>query len=138
MAKTTVRLEGERTLLRRLERMEDELRAAAMDGALQGAAESWADRAGQRVPASAGPPTRGGLHLKNAIRVETKKREPDHVVKAVGPRRDQFHGIFVEVGTVHQPARPFLRPTFDERRRQALFDVAAALKRRLASIRTFG
>ena len=32
----------------------------------------------------------------------------------VGFDKDQFHGLFVEVGTSQQAARPFLRPALDK------------------------
>jgi len=33
---------------------------------------------------------------------------------AVGPSKHSFYGSFCEFGTSHQPARPWLRPAFDQ------------------------
>lgn len=39
---------------------------------------------------------------------------------AIGPDKRFSYGLFVELGTVHQAARPFLRPAFDSQRKNAL------------------
>lgn len=50
-------------------------------------------------------------------------------VVAVGPRKDFFYGFFNEVGTMHQPARPFMRPAFDANVAESLRIVGAEVWR---------
>lgn len=45
--------------------------------------------------------------------------------------KDAFYARFVEFGTVHAPAQPFIGPGFDESKEQAAQAIARRLKQRL-------
>lgn len=55
-----------------------------------------------------------GVH----IRGRSPSGETDNTMKADNPN-NAFYWRFVELGTVHQPAQPFLRPAFDEQENAA-------------------
>src|SRR5262245_52163753 len=41
-------------------------------------------------------------------------------IAKIGPSRKGFYGSFNELGTAHQPAKPFLRPAYDAKIDEAL------------------
>ena len=47
----------------------------------------------------------------------------------IGFQRDQFYGAFLELGTSHQSAKPFLRPALDESQDKILQAFADAINR---------
>lgn len=47
---------------------------------------------------------------------------------AVGPRRGFAYGLPNEIGTAHQPARPFVRPAFDTHKEKALGEINLSLR----------
>jgi hypothetical protein len=55
------------------------------------------------------------------------KGESAAVAIAVGPSRDVFYGLMQELGTSRHGAKPFARPAFDEKTRQALLIVQSRL-----------
>ncbi len=56
-------------------------------------------------------------NLKEGIHEELLKSTEELVTFVVGPHRDQWYGLFVEYGTTTSSANPFMRPTFDSRKR---------------------
>lgn len=52
----------------------------------------------------------------------------DGITAHVGPSKEEFYGFFLEFGTAHAPAYPFLRPTIDEDGARAVAVLAATLK----------
>jgi HK97 gp10 family phage protein len=65
--------------------------------------------------------------------VENLSVEPMRVLRNTSARgarvttRNAFWAMFYELGTAHQPARPFMRPGFDESREEATNTVAGSL-----------
>jgi HK97 gp10 family phage protein len=51
--------------------------------------------------------------LSDNIRKEIHREQGGRIQINVGWGTDQFWGLFLEKGTDHQPATPFLRPAFD-------------------------
>jgi HK97 gp10 family phage protein len=96
-------------------------------GALKVGGERIADRAAELAP---GPSGKDHPHLKDHIVVRAAAAAdkdavgPDAAAVVIGPTRQVFYGSFEEFGTVHQPARPWLRPAFDSTAEAALGDVA--------------
>jgi HK97 gp10 family phage protein len=62
-----------------------------------------------RAPAHRGP---SSGHGADSIHAEASHEDGNWVVD-VGWDRDHYYMRFVELGTRHMPARPFLRPAFD-------------------------
>lgn len=124
----SVDFNGEEAAQKAVEELADRLEAGDHVEAAKKGAEVIREEAAARVPMSAGAPSRGGKHLKDAIAKVVRKDGEDRVVVAVGPESDQFHGIFVELGTEHMPADPYLRPAVDDKGPQAIKVVADELE----------
>lgn len=48
------------------------------------------------------------------IRQVSKEARGSQMMVTVGPAQSAFYGLFHEIGAGHNPAKPFLRPAFDE------------------------
>lgn len=72
----------------------------------------------------------------------TLNERPGNVAIFLGPGEPAFYGVFYELGTKNQPARPFFRPAFDETHKFASkafgFVVAKAIRRAIAETRLRG
>lgn len=77
----------------------------AMDR-LQAACEQVADRARQMVPEKTGA-------LKASIRVVRLKGDPRKNVRVYAGSKKVYYARFVERGTKHLPANPFMRKAFN-------------------------
>jgi len=58
-------------------------------------------------------------NLKKNISSKLKNKSDTHVTYSVGPTNKAFYGTFLEFGTEHIRAQPFLRPAFDEKKGEA-------------------
>ncbi len=96
---------GFRELDRNLERMERAVAVRALVSATEKGAQIIADAAKMRAPRRTGK-------LAESIGHKVTKRSRSFVQHKISP--GVFYGGFVELGTKHQPARPFLRPALDE------------------------
>ncbi|MCG8670208.1 MAG: HK97 gp10 family phage protein [Pseudomonadales bacterium] len=71
--------------------------------------------------------------LKNKGIIITRGRTPGNSKELyrirVGISREAFYGMFPELGTRHQPAQPYLRPAWEEKKEEAL----ATLVKKLAA-----
>jgi hypothetical protein len=91
------------------------------------------------APRGPGP----GPHLADHIEIGVERGvDAQEFVAAVGPERRPefiFWGYWQEFGTVKQPARPFLRPAFDEAAPRSLAVLKtwlwAAIKKRIPRVR---
>lgn len=56
-------------------------------------------------------------YMVDHIQINTKSKSGNDgsITVAVGPAEDAFYGRFAEFGTSKEPARPFMRPAFDEK-----------------------
>lgn len=115
----SVKITGAADLAKRLQELPAAVSRSVQLEALKDGAEIIRSRASQLAPRSAGP----GPHLADnivigtisAARLERQDRGSETVVE-VGPSLkpdDHFYGYFVEYGTIHQQAQPFMRPAFD-------------------------
>lgn len=120
---------GDKALQRKLERLEDGVRGRALRRALEEGMKPIVDTARSRAPRSAGPPTRGGQHLADSIDDEVTDVSAHHAEGAISYGKKQFHGTILELGGKGVPARPFLRPAWDQRKDDAQAEVAAEVRR---------
>ena len=73
-------------------------------------------------------------NLRRSLKLDVRVRREGWGTARVFPRQgsdqrhDGFYGRFVELGTVHMPARPFLRPALDHSRRESEQAFAQALR----------
>jgi phage protein, HK97 gp10 family len=95
----------------------------AMEGALEDIA--WAGALPIMNEARALAPVKTG-NLRRSIHIETTEKSPTRVVASVGPHVD--YAIYLEYGTRRMHARPFLRPAFDGKQKEAQQAMADAAK----------
>lgn len=104
-----VRQFGGDDLERRLNALSASDKRAVLLAALKVAAEPMRDRMQTLAPRGPDAP-----HLADNIGVSVvREKDSDAVAVAIGPTKDFFYGWFLEHGTVHMAARPFVRPAFD-------------------------
>ncbi|SIO36501.1 phage protein, HK97 gp10 family [Rhodovulum sp. ES.010] len=56
----------------------------------------------------------GGSRGEAVAALKAARAESAFVEVYVGPRRQVFHGLFQEFGTVNHPPQPFMRPAWDQ------------------------
>jgi HK97 gp10 family phage protein len=75
----------------------------------------------QRAMSALAPYEPGKPDLRDNILVANSRgRDRQETAVAVGPSRLAFYGSFFEFGTSKLPARPFMRPAFDENWQKSL------------------
>jgi HK97 gp10 family phage protein len=112
----TLKLTGMEDLAKRLRALPEAVTKQVLREALKKAAEPM--RAKMAVLAPVGPEA---PHLASSMRISPgKAEETTGVAVLVGPSRDFFYGRFLEYGTKHMSARPFMRPAFDSEAQTAL------------------
>ncbi len=72
-------------------------------------------------------------NLKRGIRARVARPLQTQATAAVhvGVRRDAFYGMFIELGSSGHPARPFLRPAFENSIEEVVVTVAKRLRERI-------
>lgn len=126
--KFSARFEGGDELARNLATMSPRVSKRVLLEALMVGAEPIRRRASSNAPHDPGAPD-----LRNNIVVSTVRVPGVAAAVAIGPSKEFFYGLFNELGTVHQGARPFLRPAFDSEGVAALGPIGQELWRALAS-----
>lgn len=111
------KFEGGQELARALDKLPDALKRPTVIGALKKAGEPIRAAAEARAPKGDGPEHLADHIAISAIPDSSTSRggrdpETDFAIK-IGPTSQFFYGLFAELGTAHQPARPWLRPPFD-------------------------
>ncbi len=111
----TLKIEGFKELEDALRNLPQEVAGKVMRDALKRASQPMAEEAKRRAPRSDDPGPGG--HMADSIDVRTMRVTDglDDVETHlwIGPDRAHFYGLFQEFGTVHQGAKPFMRPAFD-------------------------
>jgi len=139
--KLRMRIEGERELRRKLDRLAKGPRQAAVEQALRAGAEIIAERARANVAVRSGQLRDSidvGTNLKHfgpvfadgMVGLGSGRVEGRGVAVYVGPTApDGFYGHMVEFGTINAPAHPFMRPAFETSRAAAQQAIVAELRR---------
>ena len=71
-----------------------------------------------------------GVHIRG---VNPRTGNSDNTMKA-GNKRNAFYWRFVELGTSHMPAHPFVRPAFDTRQEEATQVAMARMNRAIDEV----
>ncbi|HAI49106.1 MAG TPA: hypothetical protein DCM53_04695 [Enterobacteriaceae bacterium] len=71
-----------------------------------------------------------GVHIRG---VNLRTGNSDNTMKA-GNKRNAFYWRFVELGTSHMPAHPFVRPAFDTRQEEATQVAMARMNRAIDEV----
>ncbi len=121
----SVKLLGAKELDRKLRKLEPKIGKKVIKGALREAAKMILKVAKQKVPVDTGA-------LKKDLKVRAMKRKKGRYGVLIGTaagwgKGKTFYGAYLEFGTSKRPAKPFLRPAFDETKEA----VIRRLKRRL-------
>lgn len=124
--KMTVRLDGTKTIRRKLRQIINTTRASVVTAALESGGEVIAEEARRLVPVRSG-------NLRDSIGVATGglnysalSLKKGGISVQVGPRQgrgephDGFYGHMVEFGTVNMAPQPFMRPAFDSMSGEAM------------------
>lgn len=82
-----------------------------------------------RAEASRNAPRRVGGKgtLSKEIIKKTIEKRRARVVVGVGPSKKAWYGVFPERGTSHSPAKPYLRPSFDNGKETAKGEITSKL-----------
>jgi len=119
-----VTIRGEAEMNRRIQQLTSKMgKAALVEAVLEGAEII-------RIDASARAPEKTGF-LKAHIDKRVSERKTGRVTVDIGPTKKAWYGLFPELGTVHYPARPYLRPAIDENQDRIVAAVKSRLNREL-------
>lgn len=105
-----INIKGLGDLQRKLDRLNEKTQKTIVKDALRETNEEIVLPAVEaRVPVDSGA-------LKEGLKVKAKnsRGKIGSAVFDEGYKGDQFYGSFQELGTRHQPARPYIRPAIDE------------------------
>ena len=126
----TVKIEGLEELRRALQEAGPKLAKRAMRKALRKGAEVFVEAAKSRAPVlKEGTPQRRPGELRDSIDASIKlSTKEEKGVAHIGPKSEKgkgsqqpgVYGMFVEFGSVHGPAQPYMRPAFEGSRERAL------------------
>lgn len=118
------RFDGGDQLADALDAQADGLKRPIVIGALTEGAEPIRAAAEARAPRGEGPDHLADHIVISPVSNSSTSRtgrdpETDFAVK-IGAERHFFYGLFAEIGSAHQAARPWLRPAFDSLAGQSL------------------
>jgi len=114
--KTRVSLIGTEDLERAIKRLSEDVQGEVLRAAVDEAAEIMRDAASSLAPRSSGGSWghEPGFLAKNIMTERLWTRTQDTAATDVGMEKEEaWYGRFQELGTVYEPAQPFLRPAFD-------------------------
>ena len=117
MVEINSNIQGLKELSKDIDKLSKSFQRATLRTALRNAAKPVRQLARDKVPVASGD-------LRKGIRTEAKVNRDGEGYANVGFDRKEFHGLFVEVGTSQQSARPFLRPALDEADSKGLIGAA--------------
>lgn len=124
----TLKVAGFVELEKALRRLPEMIAGPVLTAALRKAGAPMAATASRLAPRSGTPGPQG--HMADSIKLRSMKNGEEtaraeglndfEVNLALGPDRRHFYGSFSEFGTVHQSARPFMRPAWDQHKDEVL------------------
>ncbi len=124
----TFEIENIEDLRRQFSRLKDTAKPNVIRSALRGATRPVIKAARARVPVETGK-------LRRSIKATVDRtRDRKGFVASIGFSSKAWYGIFAELGTVHQAARPFLRPALQTSRPQIIQAFFTALDKRIKKV----
>lgn len=132
-------LEGVAELTGKLNELGVKLAARELRGTVKDAMQLAEHRARSRMPVGTEPhfTYRGRLvspgYAISTLHIETSlNKRSGAAVATLGVGREAFYAVqFVELGTAHMPAQPWLRPSFEDSEDQMLKQIGDSLKKRI-------
>ena len=128
-----VELDGADDMIAGLKRLTEDVGGEHLRDAVGAGAEIVRGVASQLAPRSQDG-SHGRLPGFLADHIETERqwtRRQDTAQTNVGPSKEAWYGSLQEVGTIHQPAQPFLRPALDETKNDVVEEIADQLRARI-------
>jgi len=137
------RLEGVGELTAKLNELGVKLAARELRGTVKDALELAEHRARARIPQGSQPHKtyRGRLvspgYAISTLHIETRINKRTGAAEAMlGVGREAFYAVaFVELGTAHTPAQPWLRPSFEDAEDAMLKQISTSLFQRIEKTR---
>ncbi|MDP9991967.1 HK97 gp10 family phage protein [Variovorax boronicumulans] len=141
MAKSvTVKVEGLRELGERMKSLSEDVNNRIARAATAAGAVVIRNAAQAKVPVDTGN-LKKNIIVKRLPKGESAGLTSEHIVtvrkgkltkkqKSTG-LKDAYYGQFIEFGTVKAPARPFLRPAFDQNKEKAVDAIKSRIDARL-------
>jgi len=124
-----IEMVGGAELANRLKQLPEKVATNVMVGALYAGARVIRDAARKLVPIldieKKGGPHEPGNLLANIFASRSRSRDRSTVSAKVGISKAAFYGHFVEFGTKHARAFPFMRPAADGSREAAVSQITA-------------
>jgi len=131
----SIEIQGGEELEARLKTLTDRVAINVMAGAMYAGAKVIRTAARKLVPimdlSKWGGPHEPGNLLANIFAGRTRSRDRNTVGALVGISAAAFYGRFVEFGTKHARAFPFMRPAADESKEDAVAAVTEYAGRRI-------
>jgi HK97 gp10 family phage protein len=141
----TVKIEGLQEVEEALSQAGPKLARAAMRKALKRGGDVFLARAKQRAPIlKKATPQRQPGELRDAITEVVKLTPKQEAGRArIGLKHDPakgnqspgVYGLFVEFGSVHNTAQPYMRPAYDSARQEAADVFAEEIRRGVESLK---
>lgn len=128
--RNAITLEGADVLLAQLLQIEGKMRGEVLTRATEAGAEVLEE--GMRAVA---PRDDGLLASERGLNKEQSVDEELAAEFEIGPTKEAFYGRFVELGTIHAGAQPFMRPTYDQEKDAVVEEVADVLRDELRTVR---
>jgi HK97 gp10 family phage protein len=141
--KVTVKVSGLEELEEKLYDMPSKFARQAMRKALRPAADVWKDEIAARAPEKTGwLKSQAAVSIKLSAKEEsgtalvgfTKKQNPALIGKEKHVPSAANEAFWYEMGTRHQPARPFIRPAFDALKSTVLDTFITKLKEAFSEV----
>ncbi len=127
-----VSVAGDKDLMKALNALGERLKKQHLQDALEDAAEPIRARMEALAPTGdEAPHIKDHIGISPATKVEGVRLHEDQAAVAIGPTKGFFYGWFLEFGTAHMPAQPFVRPAFDAEHQGALRRLAGVIWNRL-------
>ena len=127
----TVEIEGLRFLAQQLENLEAKAQRKVLRGAVRKAARPVMKEMRAKVPVDEGETKRA---IAQSVKVKRSIAHVDIGIRRKAKGRPGSRVHFIEFGTVHQPAQPFMRPALDTKKNEAVKRLGEALKEEIDKV----
>lgn len=119
--KNRTKIIGDEELIRKFRELDRAMAGDVLEEAVLEGAELIREDASQRAPRKTG-------NLARNIIKETMQKDQGKATAGVGPNKDAFYGLFVEMGTSKMDAQPFLFPAYESKKKEVKLAIRDKLR----------
>mgnify|MGYP000918775217 CR=1 FL=1 len=119
-------MEGLEDLVARLNSMQ-----ASCDGIAEDAIKSAAELLKQEIESSVAVSNINHKHIRDDIRISKFMGEGTRKYVVIGPAKTNWRAKFLEFGTKHMNAKPFMQPSFERKKRSMFEKIVSIIRGRL-------